>query len=76
MNEIVLYEQPETIPFPEELRACQSAIADLEIYIYEAWEHDTGLTKDAVRRFLAIASIFGWDMDWVKEMREWAGDPE
>lgn len=55
-----------------ELRECQAALADIEIYIYEAWESDTTLTKDAARRFLVIAEVLGWDMPWVEEMREWA----
>jgi len=71
-NELVLWEPPETLPFPAELKECQTAIGDLEIFIYEAWEWDKTLTKDAARRFLAIADIFGWDMPWVAEMREWA----
>lgn len=55
-----------------ELKRCQEALGDIEISIYEAWEFDNTLTKDAARRFLGIAAICGWDMPWVKEMREWA----
>ena len=61
-REMVLYEPPETLPFPAELKACQDALADIEILIYEAWMFGTGLTKDAARRFLQIAAICGWDM--------------
>lgn len=72
-SQLVPYEASEKIPFPDELKDCQDAIADLEILIYETWEgfHGT-LTKDAARRFLQIAAIFSWDMEWVEEMREWA----
>ena len=56
----------------EELKRCQDALGDIEIYIYESWEFET-ITKDAARRFLAIADICEWDMDWVTEMRRWAG---
>lgn len=69
-TDLVIYEGVE--PFPAELKLCQDAIADLEILIYETWENDNTLTKDAARRFLQIASIFGWEMPWVAEMREWA----
>lgn len=56
---------------PEELKRCQEALGDIEILIYEAWEGDNSLTKDAARRFLLIADICEWDTDWVFEMREW-----
>lgn len=55
----------------EELKACQNALGDIEICIYEMWEFEA-ITKDAARRFLRIAEICGWDMEWVAEMREWA----
>jgi hypothetical protein len=55
-----------------ELAACRNALGDIEVLIYEAWECDAALTKDAARRFLAIADICGWDMPWVDEMRAWS----
>jgi hypothetical protein len=56
-----------------ELDRCRNAIGDVEIYIYETWEGFHGkLTLDGARRLLAIADTFGWDMEWVAEMREWA----
>lgn len=61
----------ENLPYPGELKACQDALADIEIHIYEAWEFGT-ITKDAARHFVAIADICGWTMPWVEEMREWA----
>lgn len=48
---------------------CREALGDIEILIYEAQAFDKTLTKDAARRFLAIAEIAGWDMPWVEEMR-------
>lgn len=59
----------EKLPFPDELKACQDALADIEIHIYESWSYEK-ITKDAARHFLAIADICGWDMEWVVEMRE------
>jgi hypothetical protein len=59
------------IPYTSELKACQDALADIEVHIYEAWMFEK-ITKDAARHFLVIADICGWDMPWVKEMREWA----
>jgi hypothetical protein len=56
----------------DELKDCQDALASIEIHIYEAWEIDKNLTKDAARHFLVLADICGWDMPWVAEMREWA----
>lgn len=61
----------EQLPFPNELKACQDALANIEIHIYEAWEF-RAITKDAARHFIAIADICGWDMPWVLEMRRWA----
>lgn len=66
-TEIVLWHEPQA----DELKRCQDALADIEILIYETWDHDQSLTKDAARRFLVIADICEWDMDWVTEMREW-----
>lgn len=59
------------VPYFDELRACQDALADIEIHIYEAWTFEK-ITKDAARHFLVIADICEWDMPWVEEMREWA----
>lgn len=66
---LVLYDPP---PYPGELKACQDALADIESHIWEAWEFGT-ITKDAARHFVVIAEICGWTMEWVTEMREWAG---
>lgn len=56
-----------------ELARIRDAVADVEVYIYETWEFGhQRLTLDGARRFLVIADIFGWDMPWVAEMREWA----
>ncbi len=66
-DEIVLWHEPQA----DELKRCQDALGDIEIAIYEMWELDAAMTKDAARRFLAIADICGWDMEWVAEMREW-----
>lgn len=55
-----------------ELKRCQDALADIEVLMFETWENDLTLTKDAARRLLVIADICEWDMPWIKEMREWA----
>lgn len=55
-----------------ELARLRDAVADVEILCYEAWEFDDRLTKDAARRLVNIAGVFGWDMPWVAEMREWS----
>lgn len=68
---LVIYEPLEKFVFFDELKACQDALADIEIHIYEAWEFGT-ITKDAARHFLTIAAICDWDMEWVDEMRRWA----
>jgi hypothetical protein len=65
--DLVVIEKP---PW-DELKACQDALADIEIHIYEAWTFEK-ITKDAARHFLVIADICGWDMPWVEEMREWS----
>ena len=67
-TDIVPYEH---IPYPNELKACQDALADIEIHIYESCEFGK-ITKDAARHFLVIAAICGWTMPWVEEVREWA----
>ena len=54
-----------------ELPALRDAVADVEVYIYESWENET-MTKDAARRLVKIADIFGWTMPWVEEMRAWS----
>lgn len=64
---LVLYDPP---PFPGELKACQDALGEIEIHIYESWTYER-ITKDAARHFLVIADICGWTMEWVEEMREW-----
>lgn len=66
-TDLVAYKPPEA----DELVACQSALGDIEIHIYEAWMFGT-ITKDAARHFLVFAEICGWRMPWVDEMREWA----
>ncbi len=55
-----------------ELPVLRDALADVEVCIYEMWEDDARLTKDAAQRLVKIADIFGWDMPWVDEMRAWA----
>jgi hypothetical protein len=72
VTDLVPYEAPETFAFFDELVACQDALANIEILIYEAWEFDDRLTKDAARRFLQIAAVCEWTMPWVAQMREWA----
>lgn len=55
-----------------ELPMLRDAVGDVEVYIYESWEDDDRMTKDAARRLVKIADIFGWTMDWVEEMRAWS----
>lgn len=57
---------------PSELQMLQDAVGELEVLCWEAFTFDTTLTKDAARRMILIADIFGWEMQWLEEMREWS----